>query len=905
MDPTRITVKVYFFDKLHRLESGPHVTLDYDATDFEWIRVWNILDAIQTTHAADCKTTPCGSCFGKILAKSAWLLDKAPDALPKTSFELEHDPANGFQFMQPKDTCGESSRITGRSEIFILCEAAFEKQSPSAKRHLTPDFETTKRARLAFPLRRQVHRVPSEDPGAIHLPLQSHPFSSFLLQPGTVIIDKSQYIFPFDDLLASKISCYVVFPPKTGKTAFMSTYATWRDIGLEPDVHDQYFRSMNVHHSMDPALVKKWADNPDAPPPISRRVSLTKRSSFCLIFDFHKVREISKGDSAHRVTRSIDEYLSHAILIFADKYQGKLGITRQHLKQLKSPGEMMDKVFVQVASQKAKLFIGVDHWDFPIIRSLELHDDFTTKIGRHITEFIFLLATSTQRQSKVANLLVFGNIPPFHVDLSKFLHHISRAADIDGAFGITPKELEAFFDVMSHNRGITLSVDEDGLARALGRFTPPHLFDKQPLPSVFNFDLVLHHVTTTLNLGGPHQTLGDSPLLRIISRRYEKSLRYSSLRRGRRIVISKTRQFDVLGIGEKEINLWLLLLYLGVLIFPKKPSSTWTLEICSTFVQTQLFSDYTPLPSVQESIRDLQLRALLEGNPEPMAKGISRLLWGTHLLDLYEMDEAVLQQVWNCFMNVNHSFVDDGDNDFKEDSVYLNNYFSQLGLLTNASAKQSKKRSQAHEIFTAGRGRFGFLDIFLCDFQDLRPGRVVATELKYFPLRGLFRAQCSSDKECHDKVYGTGDKSTFWDKCGEKLNQLDAMSEEEVQNLDFHFYASQGDGKPARGCHYQIGTIVNEGRKQLKSYMHAIVNGTAFDRSDKSAPEGITRHETRVQATKVSRDKADDLIGLLMYAVGRRVFWAIVEPTEQNTKYRYTAKSGWVAKWGKWGEAQN
>jgi hypothetical protein len=263
------------------------------------------------------------------------------------------------------------------------------------------------------------------------------------------------------------------------------------------------------------------------------------------------------------------------------------------------------------------------------------------------------------------------------------------------------------------------------------------------------------------------------------------------------------------------------------------------------------------------------------------------------------MSEAVFQEMWNGFMAVEYELVDDGMNEFHKDSKSINNYFAQLGLFTNCHKKP------IDETFTAGSKPFGYLDIFMCAFRDVHPGRVVAIELKYFSLHSLFRHDCTSEKECHNFVNGTGGKSTFWRKCEKKLQDLDKLSEEQIRNINVHFYQSSESGGEAEEKRYSIGYIVEQAEGQLRSYMNAIVNGEAYGgRHYGSQKEGILKYETRVQATKVPSNDVDQVSGLIIYGVGRRAFSVVVEPEQQNTLYRYDVKPGWKNTWGEWAKLE-
>ncbi|KAJ7761079.1 hypothetical protein B0H16DRAFT_1531783 [Mycena metata] len=193
----------------------------------------------------------------------------------------------------------------------------------------------------------------------------------------------------------------------------------------------------------------------------------------------------------------------------------------------------------------------------------------------------------------------------------------------------------------------------------------------------------------------------------------------------------------------------------------------------------------------------------------------------------------------------------------------------------------------------AGMGRFGYLDIFLCGLLGLHPERVVAIELKYISIRNLYRALCKTDKECEDLVRGTKPPSTFRQQCRKKIREINRMTIAELRNVKYHF--SSYDRKTDRWVNNRapISTMLDKAQNQLEAYMNAIVNGAAFQTNDGSDPEGITAAETRVAVTKAPKGHADELFGIIVVGIGRRIIALVREPKKQNTKYRYAGVPGW------------
>ncbi|KAJ7354705.1 hypothetical protein DFH08DRAFT_50169 [Mycena albidolilacea] len=913
----KVVVNIYFFDEAHQMKSGPHVTLTIDATMLRGMQVSYLLRTVQKQHRLDCRLGHCDRCVGAIFAKSGWLVDKIPETSWSPSsetFKLEHDPVNGIELLEPDRRIFNYTTIQSMEKaVILLCETAFDQTEGWFDRLPSPQVEkrplessgepdnTEKKTRMDFvqdppgPVR----IIPFEDGATvqINLPPKFFAFSSCIEMPGTAFVDKTLSILHLHALLRHYSHCVVSLPPKTGKTTILSMLVAWLDCHLrpEPDIY-HLFKFSKIQFWMD-EVTRLGRRQPDQPKPVQPGIYK------CLIFDLRGVEFPTSNPDADTVERSIDTYLFATIRDFLAKYR----LDKFPSDEKLSPLVKKVATFLKKIGTK-DLFIGVDHWDVPILRSLPYGDVLLTRrIIDHISQFVFAL-TAPQELEK-PKLLVFGNLGLYSSERTNLslLKDVSSHPTLDGFFGIIPEELVVLFSRFSDNRRQTLDM-EGGLVHKLGYCAAPpcHLGNNvyhQP-PSVYNFDLTLNHIATTLNLeSAQHRTLADSAWLKSISLCCRHLLQYSSLRRGRGIDISQLGLPDLNTHTTNESQLWQLLLRLGALAVRRKrnPDLTWTLELSSSFAANQLFSQCHPFSNPRESTRDIQLRALLERNPRPIMDAISRLLlYHVHPLDLYNMGEAVFQAIWNTFMAVDYKLVDDGPCDLEEDSQYMDNYFAQLCLFTNSEA--TRDDPLAHDIlFKAGHQRFGFLDIFLCQLRNVRPGRVVAIELKYFSLRGLFRAECNTEEECRDRVYGTGETSTFGTQCQTKVDELAALSEEEIRKKRYHFRQSQGPGMQSIDRTMTIGEIVDAGVEQLQSYMNAIVNGKAFDGADGSKLEGIhLKRETRINVEKAPKtpvNQADELIGYLVYGVGRRAFWVAVEPKPQNTNYRYKVRPYWQEKW--------
>jgi hypothetical protein len=248
----------------------------------------------------------------------------------------------------------------------------------------------------------------------------------------------------------------------------------------------------------------------------------------------------------------------------------------------------------------------MDHWDAPILASLAfLGNGPATNMSASIciTNFIGALSAARSKAKSSVKLLVIGNLPLFN-DPKMGFHgwtNISSHKTIAGAFGIINSELVSLATVLSHNRRTKVDLFENGYIFKFGYFCPPSLLPDDSPRHIFNFDLVLHHIATTLNLDSPHKTLADSPSLKIISQRCKSLLQHSSLRRERPTVITPFHGISsasLFTIAKDERALRMLLLYLGAIRVTKAGEWTdkgeqigdlmWTVEMCSLFAHIQV-----------------------------------------------------------------------------------------------------------------------------------------------------------------------------------------------------------------------------------------------------------------------------------------------------------------------------
>ncbi|KAJ7739052.1 hypothetical protein DFH07DRAFT_778846 [Mycena maculata] len=693
-----------------------------------------------------------------------------------------------------------------------------------------------------------VRVIPSTNNIPINIPDPSFTFPSHIHSTRIAIVDKTRFIPALDDLLGRHPGCMIISPKGTGKSVLVSMLHTWYD--CESDAR-RYFKDLDIDK-----IGKKRAKANTLPDS-----KWSARSCLCLVFDLAKIDKPTGGDP---VSLSIQRYICRTIRAFVVKYREQLGVIEFSPQESQSPDLML---YTIAGRLKNMLFICVDHWDGPFLAALGSNDAVTAAIAATLTSFLEGLLAPYLANNLRVKLLIIGNIPVFGITS---ITNITLHRSMVGALGMDSKELENLFSVLSRGRQKQLSMNENGLRGTLGCFSPPRITpDDDPPPIVYTFTLVFHYVANILDLRSGHRTPPHSPLFGTISELCTDLLEHSSLRRGRTVLVAPFRQITPVSLTtfvKHEEALWRLLFYLGALVRATNPGDQdpdpmWTMEISSPLAHIQLFSSCTRIPhSVHESERETQLRSLLERNPRPMMETIANQLEFTPLLDLYEMSEAVFQTLFNCYMA-------------DEKKTYLNNYFPQLGLLLDPS----KLRGQYSQ---AGQGRYGYLDIFMC---GLRPGRVVAIELKYISLCSLFRAAMTGT---NGFVNAEFDRETSL----LKIEEIAKLPIEKLRQVKYHYY----DRRAKMSVIRPINELLKEAEIQLKSYMNAIAEGEATN----DAKKGITRAERRVQVAKTQSSKdADEVIGFIVCGIGRRIITIPVEPDVHNTKYRYREQPGWQKTW--------
>ncbi|KAJ6594389.1 hypothetical protein B0H19DRAFT_1366263 [Mycena capillaripes] len=195
--------------------------------------------------------------------------------------------------------------------------------------------------------------------------------------------------------------------------------------------------------------------------------------------------------------------------MFTDHYAAELGDSVFKGDELNS-SEMATKI-LRLPTHKACLFVGIDHWDAPLLESMIAGDSPATIESKLRELGNFLAALSIPGAKSVTKLLVAGHLPFFALAESpdRSVKNISLLPELDGAFGLDFHQRSNLFSVLCYNRGITIDANEVGLAHRLGRFSPPPVTsDDSPPPSMHSFNVVLDYAAKTFGLEAQYSFTG-------------------------------------------------------------------------------------------------------------------------------------------------------------------------------------------------------------------------------------------------------------------------------------------------------------------------------------------------------------------------------------------------------------
>ena len=149
-----------------------------------------------------------------------------------------------------------------------------------------------------------------------------------------------------------------------------------------------------------------------------------------------------------------------------------------------------------------------------------------------------------------------------------------------------------------------------------------------------------------------------------------------------------------------------------------------------------------------------------------------------------------------------------------------------------------------------GSGHFGYLDLFILGGAR---GNNICIELKYISLTGLVK----------DKSFNANE-----------LEKLDKILEKEDEGLLLERQYKYRLKELNKWDQKTIYTILNDGIKQLNSYMSIIAKGQAVDYSS----SGV--YDERI---KITKSEPNQLKGFIIIVVGfRRILWRPVEEITSN-----------------------
>ncbi|KAJ6490267.1 hypothetical protein C8R47DRAFT_1123981 [Mycena vitilis] len=453
--------------------------------------------------------------------------------------------------------------------------------------------------------------------------------------------------------------CIVTLPHGAGKSSFLSMYWAWVDIGVDRNARKNLWADTAIRAAVtrEKRARQKYR--------IEREGFWLAGECYCLVFDLANIKIADKGIALI----PINAYLMTVIRAFVTKYED-LGMGSFEATALAGadPAIMIIEILTRVAERKLKLFIGVDHWDAPILSSFAHKNYHRSKtIANDIASFLATLTSGPGQSEKRVNLLILGNLPLFGLGKDgphRVIEDISWHKDLEGAkFGVSEDELENFFSVLGHNRNVMMpdpDISGDLKSWKYGAIVQPHpppppaphapvlgaaaqtsgAPASEPTPPLMlSISGVLHRTAIRLNLSSDHTTLVDSPWLTDLSQRCEAMLRYSSLRRKRWLRIpykDLIRTFtleSLLAHMRDDKALHALLVYLGAV-----KMDVWEgvifLKISHVSAMTQLFRGFPAIPA-SESIRDAQLIGLLESDPRFIIRAVGTLLGWKPWADLY------------------------------------------------------------------------------------------------------------------------------------------------------------------------------------------------------------------------------------------------------------------------------
>ncbi|KAJ7176509.1 hypothetical protein C8R46DRAFT_38647 [Mycena filopes] len=848
--------KIIFFlsDLGHRparLETQFAIEVARDAT------VPEFLCKVQEEHQELFHSGQCPGCHGLFLVETAWFMDKQHfDRLGMAATgplnPLYHNIAEKVELLQL--TKRLSDYTSQHHQFLVICgsfdltiksrcsttTSLLKRSSDSSEDGASP----TKRLKELMPDRLHL----SEPVGATR-PLTlalTTPGSSFVhwSQPGVVFIDKTRCLESMVHHLRDGQPCYISSPPGTGKTSILSTLHVFYDCQSSPSAAAT-LSELYVGQKMQSASGGDLTES--------------RGQRLCLMLDFGGI------DNALDVSlrNPMSTRMSETLRAFGKKYNVQLG--PDVFPDTMSYILMIHKLLTIVREKKLKLFVGIDHFDALILKSLTIFDPQSTKP----LEPSKLTAVKTLFQS-ILNLfvdephvlLVMSNLPfeSFEMKLKtkKVFRNLSDMPAIASALGVGEQEFDQLSSVFIPD-GLRPGVKEELLA--LGHRN-----------GVYNFNIALHLIAQAYATDNDHRRLPEYPFLRQIGALPLLADLLINLRRSGAASLQKTKmstKINLPAILTEKGDFWALLFHLDVLKLRKvAPAHTAAhdgsidrLEVSNRFVRDELFRSLPPTsgPSKYTEL-EYQLHGLLNGRPTRLVAGLLTTLCNRPLLELCGLNENGFQLVLDLHIS-----------DIKK-------HCSQLALLTDWTKDPKPPRGAPYLV---GRGRNGYADSLTMAFPEVAPRRVALIELKYLSLWNLLRHEYPMTAAGKEQWR----KERRWEDKLKKFEQkLDGLGEKEILKLQHTYPYVEGNENPTS----TVEAIVNDAVAQLQSYFDAVVQGAAVDKGNtwtQGQRNGIKSNEPRVRVTP----GADSVVGVVMVGIGRRcILTRVIEPKVTKNKYETT-----------------
>ncbi|KAJ7064735.1 hypothetical protein C8F01DRAFT_1367007 [Mycena amicta] len=882
--------------------AGGEALISVSRYEYSFYTVAQLLLALQTDH----HTQPCSHCSeapGQLHVKSAILVLADAESFTDDYGDLKHrhyEAPSTVIFLESWDTLED--QLAGRliSEMTVVLECTFkcvimppvdprsDELGPSdilIKRRRVESTDSGRRALFCIPGAGSL----ATDPSDLWTHSSSRRFPSYPAYPGHVILDKTEFIPVVVDLWSEKPSLTVAMPPGMGVTTFLDTLTTWLDYNRPPSDFGTLFAPLKIGSLLE------------ARPSFHRYMVME--------VDLKDWKFDATSSSVDR-RQSLSNFLSQALLNFADKYKSILGSIETLNGQSRMLTRLQNLLKLCVAKHAPPLAVVITHWDAAILSALkssltpqQLDFDLPYKTLAVFTEFL-------ERHEHETRLLVAGHLP---FGTSK--DNIAALPAMHGAFGMTAGQLQSLCSVFLpqfSNRSFDIN---NALKRRLGHVIP---VPPRPLADgVFNMTLALEFVATGAHLNAASEYIvDDAPLLQNILRHCMGMLEDSNLRWGYDVTVAPFAQeaiYSLVDLPNSRPLLRQVLTHLGVLKAKwHRCDPTWALSFSSASVQRQLLSRLPIAPSnLKVSALDIALRGLAEGDPHYLVNMLRVQLEREAVKDLNQFKEVTLQAVFGTIMRGDPVKVHD-----PMSGKYIDRYLPQHRLITNPDDPDSKsddRIKRLYPVFTSkktGRTLSGFGITGVLDALILpRNGLAIAVELKFVNVWGLHRGNISTtDDECN-AAFKTN-KLAYAASIA-VIDLVKNLSIDELREVAYVVRHQVGDSWVTEETF--VGNIIDDAIKQLISYLRALLHGRL---------QPVETYRTK----RVKSGEGDRLIGYVICAIAQRVIAIEVELKLKNDQivekvendegenaedeevivtythtngYRYSPKSDWAKTWDK------